>query len=54
MNEHEFYNYKLIAMFGNNFGKGYYSKNMLLIRFMREILLFLSLHMILLNTLFLL
>ncbi|MDR3024201.1 hypothetical protein [Chryseobacterium sp.] len=33
MNEHELYNYKMVVMFGNNFGKGYYSKNMVLIRF---------------------
>lgn len=32
MSEHGFYNYKLIAMFGNNLGKPY-SKNMILIQF---------------------
>jgi len=32
MNEQIFYNYKLSMTFGNRFGKGYYSKNMILIR----------------------
>jgi len=31
MNEQIFYNYKLSMAFGNRFGKGYYSKNMVLI-----------------------